>query len=483
VAHVEKLTPRLATLVPSVCLLAALAIGGALAAGGCGSGNSQKNPPLPDVVIDVNSQFVDVGQRFELDASNSTDPNGDASKLTFTWRIVSGGLDTEFESHCKDDFDQVCSTNEDDPCSNDPSIFCHSNADCGNFGTCETNKGTTSAQCATGICNIGLGDQNPKASFVANVAGPFTVRATAVGSESNGTGTIVLDTYPSLYVVGSIFEFGGTEGKLIGEVADAAEFAPGAVKGAGDPNTGNLVIIDSSIGALRVFDLRTGQILGGFGETDRFVTNPTALTFRSDNGRLYVGQSDGNVLIFDGTTGLLIKQFGNVGPNPVAMAFDPESGNLLVVNGEAGSGVQAFGSQGNSKGVLGQTATAVGEPVDVDVLVEPLTLLIADHTGGVVSCDIDGSNCGPFGNVSDLLQPGSPSALAVNPSYAHTNNDVMISDPAGKRVIACSETGVDCETFGDTADLDSQYRDVFFSPPTPPTTTTTLPETTTTTLQ
>ena len=51
VVHVRKLTPCFAALLPSFTFLAALAVTGALVAGGCGSGGSQKNPPLPDVVI------------------------------------------------------------------------------------------------------------------------------------------------------------------------------------------------------------------------------------------------------------------------------------------------------------------------------------------------------------------------------------------------------------------------------------------------
>ncbi|MBI5505863.1 MAG: hypothetical protein HY899_13790 [Deltaproteobacteria bacterium] len=479
----RKLTLRLPTLLPSFIFIAALAVAGALAAGGCGSGGSQDNPPLPDVVIRAVAQFLDVGQRYQLDGSDSTDPNGDSSKLTYRWRLISGGPDTKFDDHCKDDFEQICFTNSDDPCSDDAESFCHDNADCGEFGVCQTNKGTTSPDCTTGICNIGLGAENAQATMLANVAGPFTVRLTAVGASSNGTGTMILDTYPSLYVVGSLFEFGGTQGGAVGEVADAAEFAAGAVKGAADPVNGNLVVIDAAIGALRVFDVHTGAILGSFGESDRFVTDPTALAFRADNSRLYVAQSDGDVLIFDAATGLLISTFGNVGANPTALAFAAESGDLLVVNGAAGSGVRVFGADGSGKGVLGETASEVAEPIDVDLLGDPATaLLVADATGGVVKCGIDGNDCGPFGNVGDMLVDGSPSALAVNPSSADTDNEVLIADPVGKRVIACDASGENCETFGDTADLESDYNDVFFAPSAAPTTTTTLPEATTTTL-
>jgi len=482
----------------------AVAGGLALTSGGCGGGGRRSNPPLPQVVIDAIAEYVDVGQLFRLDASRSTDPNGDAADLEFQWRIIAGGDDTDFDDHCNDDFDQICETNN-DPCSNDENRICNDNddctipgdcvagacagdpeqecardTDCTDFGVCLVNTGSSSPDCATGLCGIGEGDEGPVVTFRADVPGPFRVRVTAIGERSNGTGTIVLNTFPSLYVVGSVFAFGGTQGALIGELEDAEEFAEDAIKGVSNPEDGSIVLIDEGLGVLRVFDLETGEIRGSFGEADSFVEEPAALAFRESNGRLYVAEADGDTLIFDGTTGLLISEFGDVGNSPDAMVFSPVTGDLLVVNGQAGSGVRAFGNNGNSKGTLGDTAAAVDEPVDLDFLGDPATdLLIADAAGGVVRCDVDGTDCGPFGDAGAALA-GPPSAIAANPSFAFTDNDVLIADPAGDRVIACNSDGESCETFGETDEINSEYRDIFFAPPQLPSTTTTLSTTTTT---
>lgn len=467
-------------------LLAASAVaGGVVLVASCGGGGSQSNPPLPKVVIDVVHQFVDVGQRYFLDGSRTTDPNGDFEEIQFDWRLISGGDDdTRFDDHCRLDFDEICTSNDDDHCSNDINRFCQVDADCEDFGTCTLNSGTTSPDCTEGICGLGEGDTGVKATMVANVAGPFQVRLSAIGSKSNGTKTIILDTYPSLYVVGSLIQFGGTGGALLGPVADADEFATGASEGTANPATGDLVIIDDDLGIVRVFDVVTGQIQGAFGESDRFVTDPTAVTFNNDNGRLYVAQADGEVLMFDGTSGLLVSTFGNVGAGPVAMRFSPTTGNLLVVSGVSGSGVRAFDANGNALGVLGETDSATTEPVDFDFLGDDSDLVIADRTGRVVRCTSNGTGCAKFSTQADnLLAAGSPTAIAVNPSTADTDRDVMIADPVGERVIACDSDGTGCATFGATDEADSEFLDVFFAPSTAPTTTTSTSTTTTTTLK
>lgn len=475
------------SVLPAVALRLGVAAAAAvvLVTAGCGGGGSQTNPPPPDVEIDVVSEFVDVGQRYFLDGSRSTDPNGNSEDMTFQWRLVSGGLNTEFDDHCRDDFDEICDENADDTCTNDTDRICNSDSDCLNFGTCDRNSGTSSPDCTTGICGLEEGDQNVEATFVANVAGPYSVRLTAIGSQSNGTRTRVLNTYPSLYVVGSLVQFGGTGGANLGEVADAAEFAAGASEGTGNPNTGNLVVIDDSLGVIRTFDLLTGEVIGAFGDSDEFVDNPAAMAFRPDNGRLYVGQQDGDVRIFDGTTGLLVASFRNVGLAPRSMVFSPVTGDLLVVSGAPGSGIRVFGVNGSDKGILGDTDEDVDQPVDMAFTLEDEpSLLIADLAGRVVRCDADGTNCGQFSSEADnLLAPGSPSAVAVSPSSRYTDADVMIADPVGKRVLACDDEGEDCGTFGETDEIDSRFEDIFFAPSETPTTTTTTTSTTTTTLR
>jgi len=468
--------------VTATSLLTPLAVLTMLFATNCGSGSSQNNPPLPKVVITAEHQFIDVGQRYFLSGDQTTDPNGDFEDIEFQWRFVDINAEVEFDDHCRNDFDEICDSNDNDHCTNDLDRFCSVDADCEDFGTCDLNSGTTSSDCTTGICGLEEGDENVDATFVARTAGPFSVRLTAIGSKSNGTKTKVLDTFPSLYVVGSLLQFGGTQGADLGEVVDADQYAAGASEGAADPKNGNLVIIDDSLDLIRVFDLRAGTIVGPFGESDRFAEDPTAIAFNPENNRLFVAEASGRVLMFDDDTGLLISTFGNVGVNPIAIAFSPVTGHLLVVNGVAGSGVKVFdGEDGSPLGVLGDTDSDVTEPVDLAFLSDS-ALLIADRTGRVVRCNAGGTNCGAFSATADtLLAAGSPSAIAVNPSQDDTTNDVMIADPVGNRVIACNSTGNNCGTFGDTANLDSDYLDVFFAPTSTPTTTTS--STTSTTLE
>lgn len=465
-----------------------MAVVAMLFAANCGGGGGNSNPPPPLVVIEANDQLIDVGDRYLLSAADSTDPNGSDNELEFIWRIIDGGIveTTDFDDHCREDFDEICDSNDDDMCSNDPDTFCAVDSDCPELGTCNLNTGTTSEDCTVGICGLGEGNEGVEATFLANVAGPFTVRCTALGSDSNGTGTVVLDTFPSLFLTDSILQFGGTEGSFLGAVADADEYAATAFQGTSDPSSGNLVVIDSSINVVRTFDLLTGEIVNTFAETDRFVDVPRAIAFNPDNLRLYVADASGKVLIFDGETGLLIRQFADVGPGPVAMEFSPVTGDLVVAYGAGTAGLRAFSADGTDLGVLGETDLASDDPVDLAFFGEDEDndLLIADAGGFVVRCDSDGDDCGSFSTQADsMLDPGSPSAVAVNPSAEYTDHDVMIADPMGQRVIACRSNGNGCATFGDTADGDvvSDYSDVFFSPGVVPSTTTTT--TTTTTLR
>lgn len=467
----------------TVVALASAVVGVVTLVASCGGGGSQSNPPLPNVVILVNHDYLDVGESYFLDGSQSTDPNGDSANLSFTWLLTSGGNDaTAFDDHCRDNYEEICISNDNDHCNNDPGQICKTDAECDN-STCSLNSGTTSSDCVSGICGVNEGAVGPKASFVANVTGPYQVRLAAIGSSSNGTRSKRLDTYPSLYLVGSLIQFGGTKGALLGPVADAAEYAASASQGVADPLTGNLLVIDSSLGLIRVFDIMSGKILGDFGESDRFVKDPKAMTFHPSNGRLLVAEADGAVLMFDGSTGLLVSTFGNVGANPKAIRFSPQTGELLVISGASGSGIRHFDAAGNDLGVLGETDTATTEPVDFDFLGANDDLVIADQIGRVVRCDFDGENCRQFSTQADnRLDNGSPSAIAVNPSADSTNNDVLIADPVGDRVLACTDDGSSCSTFGETDSQDSAYRDVFFAPATTPTTTTSTSTTTTTTL-
>jgi DNA-binding beta-propeller fold protein YncE len=283
-------------------------------------------------------------------------------------------------------------------------------------------------------------------------------------------------------VTDSLFQFGGTEGAALGAVKDAPTYVPDAIQGAYDPVNEDLLALDGSLRLIRAFDLRSGDIVGTFGETDRFLNTPTAMAFNPSDGRLYVAELGGRVVMFDGSSGLLIAVFVNVGPGPISIGFSPVNGELLVAY-SGSSGIRHFSSDGTDLGLLGETGTATDEPSDFAFMGDDQDndLLIADLTGKVVRCDSDGNDCGAFSDqADDLLSAGSPTGIAVNPSAEHTSADVVLADPVGERVLACNSSGNNCETFGDTGNsFGSNYSDVFFAPTSLPTTTST---TTTTTL-
>ncbi len=448
-----------------------------LAAAGCGGGDDLSNPDLPVPVITAVSQFVDVGQRFELSAADSTEPED--RELEFTWRVSGTTAGTRFEDHCEDDFDQVCTANDDDTCLGDDSTFCATNSDCGAAGTCNFNSGTTSSECTTGICLVTRGNEGPEVTFVADIPGPFEVRLTAASSVATNITSRTFDTFPSLYLVGSLLQFGGTAGALVGAVADSDDFTPDAVAGVADPSSGNLLVLDANLGVVREYDVYDSSIVGPFGEVDRFSTSPAALAFDAGD-RLFVIDTDGSTRIYSAGSGLLVRNFGNVGavtPGRAAAAFDPASGELLLVRG--GAGVERFSTGGAALGILGETAAAVAEAVDL-LFTPDGDLLIADNTGDVVRCDGDGTDCDSLGDLDGLLADGSPSAIAVNPSLDYEPDAaLLVADPVGGRVVVCDIDGEGCGVFGDTDSVDSDFSDVFFAPSVAPTTTTTSTTTTT----
>ncbi len=484
--------------------------------GGCGSTDERSNPVPPEVVIAIAEFLVDVGARFELTA-NPDEPDPD--ELGFFWTFLNASSFSDFDDRCDEDIEEICDSNDDDPCVDDPMVFCATNADCPMMGECNVNGGTTSSDCTSGICLLNFGNVQQRASFVADVPGPYTVRLTVDDSTARSTGTKLVSTHPSLYLVGSLFAFGGTAGGGLGEIADSATFAQGAVGGASNPDDGNPLLIVSSggSGVVREFDLGTGTTLGSFGEVSSFVNDPMAIAF-DENGRLHVADSDGAVSIFDGglgggaTKGLFIAAFGDVtggGESVSSMLFSPVTGNLLVVDGGAGAGIREYSPAGASLGVLGDTAGAVTQAVDAAFLSEfvcrhdtgigcslhadcealeetskcipgdPASLLIADRAGDVVECDPDGTNCASFGTAAASLSANGPTSIATNPSGGATTAKVLIADEVSEEVIGCDETG-SCSVFGDTSAVASDYNGVFFAPPMSPTTTTTTSTTTTT---
>ena len=493
----------------AVGTLAALVSVLTVLAASCGGTGGLSSPKFPNVVISFSNFLVDVGQRFQLDGSSSTDPNGRG--LDFAWSFVNPDSQSSFDDRCLAVPAEICSSNDDDPCSVSASIFCANNADCPLGELCLVNTGTTSSDCSTGRCEIGLGSQREQASFLADVAGPYSTRLTADDGSASATTVTVLDTYPSLFLVGSLRAFGGTLGGDLGEFGDGPTFANGATAGASNPADGNLIVIvpTGSGGVVREFDLHTGRVLGTFGETASAVSDPQALAFDS-NGDLYVADGDGTVSVFQGEgagKGLFLSVFGDVtgaGQNVAAMAFSPVNGDLLVVDGAAGQGIREYSAaDGSLIGVLGQTATAVAQAVDLAFLPSyvcrhdgatscnldadcealdptskcvagaPATLLIADKAGDVIACDTVGNGCASFGNAAASLSAGGPTAVAVNPSGGATGAKVLISDAAVGAVVGCDADAMSCSAFGQTSGVASAFRDVFYAPPTTPTTTST----------
>jgi hypothetical protein len=299
-------------------------------------------------------------------------------------------------------------------------------------------------------------------------------------------GLRTLQTYPSLQLVGSLVGFGGTAGGLIGASADADTFAANAVRGAGNPVSGNILLADPVLGAVREFDFRTANVVGTFGETG-VLTAPVALAFNAANV-LYVANQDGTVQIFDGSSGLLKGTFGDVtaaGEEVTSLLFVPDSGNLLVVDGRAGQPLREYDIETAALiGAFGATGS-IGQAVDATYLGDlGDALLVADASGDVIECAADGTACAPFGSAGALLSPGGPTAIEINPSAAYVpESAVLIADRVSAYVVACTIDGSACDVFGDTEGQDSEYLDVLFAPvttPTPDTTTTTISTTTTT---
>lgn len=492
--------------------LLVLSLLAAVFSSGCGSSGDEDNPKLPIVVIDVDELLVDVGGRFVVSGEESSDPEGGKNQdLEFFWTALNETSQVTFDDRCEDDLEQICDENSDDLCSEPAEQACTTNADCavGNCdtgeqkcedlqnqvcssnddcdnGNCVLNSGTSSPDCVEGICLLQEGREQVLASFVATAPGPYDLRLLVEGSRSNNVGLRTLQTYPSMQLVGSLIGFGGTAGGLIGASADADSFAANAVRGAGNPVSGNILLADPVLGSVREFDFRTTNVVGTFGETD-LLTAPVALAFDAEND-LYVANQDGTVEIFDGASGLRRGTFGDVtaaGEEVTSLLFVPDSGNLLVVDGRAGQPLREYDiGTAALVGAFGATGS-IGQAVDATYLGDlGDALLVADASGDVIECAADGTACAPFGSAGALLSPGGPTAIELNPSAAYVpESAVLIADRVSAYVVACTIDGSACDVFGDTEGQDSEYLDVLFAPvttPTPDTTTTTISTTTTT---
>ena len=141
---------------------------------------------------------------------------------------------------------------------------------------------------------------------------------------------------------------------------------------------------------------------------------------------------------------------------------------------------------------------------DLAFLDDGCRLLVSDLDGevrefglcdGANPCDVTDGGCvtsQPFGDAGDEFGPGAPSSVAINPSADDTDADVVFADPIGRRVVACDLDGLDCGTFGQASAAaaaprgsdpraDSDFHFVFFAPRDAPTTSTTTSSSTTTT--
>jgi hypothetical protein len=443
--------------------------------------------------VRANTQLVDVGQQAVLDGSDSFDPDkGD--ELTFFWTLLRPpGSHAFFQTHCESDSvaggaDEICTTNDDKTCTQESDTPCVDDGDCPEEGdTCNRESGTMSSQCpADGRCDVGDAQTMDYATFIADVGGTYNVRMLTESDEASAIAPLNIFTNPSLFVVGSLLMFGGTQGGFVLDSEDAESFAANAVAGVGNPINGNVLLAVVSPGRVREFTSSDATIVGTFGETDDFLEPPRTLAFDGDDD-LNVIYVDGLVRVFDGENGLYIRLLGDVtagGEQVAATAFSPNTGELFVVDGQAGAPLRVYTSDGDFSRVLPDTATAVNRSIDLAFVGSPATdLLIADVTGRIVRCNPNGTGCGDLGNTATLLAGSVLTGIAVNPAIdAPTNAAILVSDFAGQRVVGCSRDGSSCGVFGQTGTQPSNFLDVFFAPPTSATTTTTtIPTSSTTT--
>jgi hypothetical protein len=459
-------------------------------------------------VITVDQWLVDVGGTYVLSGADSEDFNGDTEDLEYFWTGLSENAVVDWEDRCQDVPEETCDENLDDVCrepqktdctvnadcevglckigkmvcAEKQTTFCNSNDDC-EEGDCRTNSGNESPDCSEGPCEIGGGQEDVIASFQATAPGPYFVRLLVTGKQANQIALQLLDTYPSMYLLGSLYQFGGTEGGLVGFSADADTFAPGALRGVAQPETGNLLLAVPSLGSVREFSGVTNEIVGTFGETNN-ASEPIALAYSADNALLYVANADGVVQIYDGVQGLAGGDFGDVtaGVEEVLSILFAPNGNLLVVDGRPGQAIREYdAATGVFLGAYGQTGAAVTQATDAIFFGDNQRLLISDAAGDVISCNKNGRACVAWGSAGASLAANGPTSIAANPSGdVNPSAQVLIADRVNAYVLGCDDTGNGCAPFGDTVGLDSEYYDVFFAPseiPSTTTTTTTLPPT------
>ena len=435
----------------------------------CGSTDSTTVPTPPTAKINATSWLVDVGGRWSLDASDSIDPRVTDQvdkNLAYGWTMVHSTSASDFDDYCSDEdvADTMCTSDDD---------------------------------CSEGSCGEGAGDTLESVSYSPDEEGPYTVRLTVSSGLAAGTKVMTLDTYPSLFVAGTLERFGGTAGGAVGALGSNSSFLTGAAHGLSNPafwlSGRNLLILvtdGAGFGVVREFNYQTGAVVGTFGETASFISDPTAMAFDSSDD-LYLADGDGTVAIFDGATGFYQSTYGDdiSGPgdeSPTAIAFDG-SGNLLAVYGAGVGAVYSYdGSSSTAGAVLGDTAGALSGASDLAVVGSTAILVLDPTASAVVSCDGSGTSCSSFSALAGALSGGdSLAAVAANPSAAAASSAavlVLVDNVAGDGVVACNADGSTCAAFGSATALGTSAADIFFAPSELPTTKTTTTSTTTTTL-
>lgn len=443
----------------------------ALVAGGCGSGGGRNTPTPPDADLEVEANPVDVGQRVVLDGGDSTDPEGDDSAILYLWTMLPPfNSDTEFESHCsgdsvEDGASEVCTTGV---CDADGTTECTNDLDCAELdpSTCDTG-------CPDGeTCLVEFARTMDYATFVPDVGGSYEVRMLIDGDEASDIALTRIVTNSTLYVVGSLLGFGGTQGGFIGASQDAADFAAGATTGVSSPVDGNIMLAVPAPARVREFDGSDATIVGTFGETDDFSDIPVALAY-DPSRNLNVAYTDGVVRVFDGTLGLFLRVFGDVTAGAeelAAMNFSQDSGELFVVDGRAGQPLRVYDSSG---GFLRTADTGAARATDLVFRGDPaIDLLVSDFTGDVIRCDTDGANCAVLGDTAALVGSAVQLlAIEVNPAQSPPEEAALLVADFNTRVVGCNADVTACSDFGETTGQSSTYADLLFAPPVSPTTT------------
>jgi RHS repeat-associated protein len=135
-----------------------------------------------------------------------------------------------------------------------------------------------------------------------------------------------------------VYEYDGATGKFLGILGQTAEYLYKPVGIAFHPKTGNLFVNNHIIprpkGNVLEFDGATGKFLRVFGETEQILKLPITLAFHPITGNLFVtDNSEKGVPEFDGNEGKFIKRIGSLELKrglANGLGFKPQTHGLLV---------------------------------------------------------------------------------------------------------------------------------------------------------